>query len=483
MPIDNTVYDEAFAKYQNTRIEHWNRIALRSEQWTGWGDSYHRRLEEIYRFLIPPGQRILELGCSEGNLLAVLDSERAVGVDFSAEMIGRAKQRYPEIEFIVADAHSFHLDDAFDVIILSDLLNDVWDVQELLEQMRQYSSKRTRVIINIYSRLWEIPLRGAQRLKLAKPNLQQNWLTVEDLNNLLTLSGFEIIRQWAEFLMPFNIPLLDYLSNRYLAKIWPFRYLCLANFLVARPVQRNEDRKSKPTVSVIIPARNEAGNIQAAFELIPSMGRETDLVFVEGHSDDNTVEVIEREIEKHSNIPSSLYRQPGVGKGDAVRIGFGEARGDILMILDADLTVPPDNLVRFYEAICSGKGEFVNGVRLVYPMEQEAMQYLNLVGNKLFGILFSWLLGQNIRDTLCGTKVLWREDYERIAANRSYFGEFDPFGDFDLLLGAAKLNLKIIELPIRYRRRAYGATNIHRWQHGLLLIRMAIFAARRLKFV
>ncbi|MDP2724847.1 MAG: glycosyltransferase family 2 protein [Syntrophales bacterium] len=178
-----------------------------------------------------------------------------------------------------------------------------------------------------------------------------------------------------------------------------------------------------------------------------------------------------------------MLRQSGVGKGDAVRLGFAHAKGDILMILDADLTVPPECLPRFYDVLHRGKGEFANGVRLVYPMEKEAMRFLNLMGNKFFSRAFSWLLGQPIKDTLCGTKTLWKSDYDRIVANRSHFGDFDPFGDFDLLFGAAKLNIKIHEVPIRYMERSYGATNIQRWRHGWLLLKMVFFAVRRIKFV
>jgi glycosyltransferase involved in cell wall biosynthesis len=213
------------------------------------------------------------------------------------------------------------------------------------------------------------------------------------------------------------------------------------------------------------------------------MGRGTELVFVEGHSHDDTHAAIEREIAAHPDRPARLYRQAGRGKGDAVRLGFERARGDVLMILDADLTVPPEDLPRFYAALVSGKGEFINGVRLVYPMEKQAMRFLNLVGNKFFSLAFSWLLGQPVKDTLCGTKVLWHADYRLIEANRAYFGDFDPFGDFDLLFGAARLNLKIVDLPIRYRERSYGTSNIQRWKHGLLLLRMVLFAARRIKFI
>jgi glycosyltransferase involved in cell wall biosynthesis len=256
--------------------------------------------------------------------------------------------------------------------------------------------------------------------------------------------------------------------------------LALSNLVIARPTP---ERAPEPLVSVVIPARNESGNIKAIFERVPQMGRGTELVFVEGHSKDDTYAAIEREIAAHPSTPSLLLRQTGIGKADAVRLGYAKAKGDVLMILDADLTVPPEDLPRFYEALVSGKGEFINGVRLVYPMEKEAMRTLNFLGNKFFSVAFSWLLGQAIKDTLCGTKVMWKKDYDKVAANRSYFGDFDPFGDYDLIFGAAKLNLKIIDLPIRYRERTYGSTNISRWKHGLLLLRMVVFAARRIKFV
>jgi glycosyltransferase involved in cell wall biosynthesis len=241
--------------------------------------------------------------------------------------------------------------------------------------------------------------------------------------------------------------------------------------------------EAEPLVSVVVPARNEAGNVPAVFERLPEMGAGTELIFVEGHSSDGTYEAIEREMGKRRRPRTKLFRQTGRGKGDAVRLGFARANGGVLMILDADLTVPPEDLPRFYEAWRSRQGEFINGVRLVYPMQERAMRFFNLAGNKFFSLAFTWLLGQSVKDTLCGTKVLSRADYERIAANRAYFGEIDPFGDFDLIFGAARLNLKIVDLPVRYRERTYGETNIRRWSHGALLLKMVLLAMRRIKFV
>lgn len=474
----NPPFDEAGVEYQQTRKARWDSVAKKRDHWRGMGRWYHHRLIEIYRYLVNPNQRILEIGCGTGTLIARLQPSHGTGIDFSAEMIARAKLHHPEIEYHQIDAHDLSaINGEFDVIIFSDTVNDLWDVQRALEQVKKFCTPHTRLILNFYNHVWQLPLTIAQSLNLAAPMLSQNWLTPEDIDNMLRLAGFESIRFMQEILWP--LPLGGF-ANRYLVKLWPFYNFALSNFVIARPAAQ---QVKQPSVSVVIAARNEAGNIKSIFERVPKMGSKTELIFVEGHSRDNTYETIADEIPLHPLTPSLLLRQTGIGKADAIRLGFEKASADILVILDADLTVPPEDLPRFYDAIVSGKGEFINGVRLVYPMEKEAMRTLNFIGNKLFSMTFSWLLGQPIKDTLCGTKVMWKEDYEKIAANRSYFGDFDPFGDFDLIFGAAKLNRKIIDLPIRYRDRTYGTTNISRWKHGILLFRMVAFAARRIKFV
>lgn len=469
--------------YQKQRIAHWERVANRQRKWYHFGRYYHNRVIQIYKFYTPPGLRILELGCGKGDLLAALSPSQGVGIDFSPSNIQQAGKEYPFLQFYCMDAHDLSgLDGKFDVIILSDLINDLWDVQMVFEQIRPLTHFRSRVIVNFYSRLWELPLTLAEKLGLAKPNLNQNWLTSDDINNLLNLSRFEVIRHWSEILCPFYLPLISSFLNRVLVRFWPFKHLALTNFIASRPKVESH-RNQEPSVSVVIAARNEAGNITDLFQRLPRLGSEMEIVFVEGHSTDNTYEIIKEQIRRNSGWSCQLYKQFGKGKGDAIRLGFDHAKMDVLMVLDADLTVMPEDLQRFYMALVEGTGDFINGVRLVYPMEDEAMRIFNLLGNKFFSIAFSWLLGQPIKDTLCGTKVLWREDYRLIRENRAYFGDFDPFGDFDLLFGASKIFLKIVDLPIRYRQRVYGETNIDRWRHGFLLLRMVVNAARLLKFV
>ncbi len=466
--------------YRYARVAYWDSVNSKPVQ--RWSAYYRDRLLVTYRQLIAEGSSVLELGCGRGALLAGLKPGIGVGIDFSGPAVRAARQEHPHLQFIEADVVDLDLGGmTFDYIVVSELVNDLWDVQQLLEQIHRYCKPETRVIFNFYSHLWNLPLTAAQKIGIATPRLDQNWLAPQDMRNLLEISGFQPLRTWAETIVPVHIPLVADFANRYLGKIFPFRYLAMANFMVARPVPKPS--AVAPSVSVIVAARNESGHIDELMARIPEMGAGTEIIFVEGNSTDDTYEAIERAIAKNPDRNCKLLKQPGKGKGDAVRTGFDAAKGDVLMILDADITVPPEDLPRFYQLIEDGSAEFVNGVRLVYPMEGEAMRFANLLGNKFFSWAFSWLLGQSIRDTLCGTKVLRRSDYARIAANRAYFGDFDPFGDFDLLFGAAKLNLKIQEVPIRYRARRYGETNISRWKHGWLLLKMVAFAARRIKFI
>jgi len=469
--------------YNEERIISWDRVAKRLGSLGTVRNYYHSRLQEIYKLNIREGSRVLELGCGSGDLLASLNPSEGVGIDFSEEMLEIARSRYPDLTFYLQDVQQLALDEIFDFIILSDLVNDVEDVQKVFEVVKTHCDSNTRIVLNFYSHLWSTPLSLAQMIGWATPTLLQNWLNVSDIRGLMDLADLEPIRSTKEVLWPVKTPVIDSLFNRYLVRLWPFKYFALTNVMIARVQPENTEVDQSLSVSIVCAARNEEGHIEEIIERIPELGRHTELIFVEGNSTDDTYNKIEKEIAKNTHRDLSLYKQQGKGKGDAVRCGFQHATGDILMILDADMTVSPEDLARFYYAIASGKGEYINGVRLVYPMEEQAMRFLNILGNKFFSMAFSWLLGQPIKDCLCGTKVLTRENYLHIAENRSYFGDFDPFGDFDLIFGASKINLKFIDLPIRYKERRYGDTNIDRWSHGWLLLKMVFFAARRIKFV
>jgi len=410
---------------------------------------YHRYLEGLISFLVPAGKRVFEIPDTQENPVSIVHSTEGT----------------------------------FEYIVLSDVLGYVYDVQELLSSLRLLCTPRSRIVITQYSHLWEPLLRLASFLHLRRKSREQNWLSRHDIANFLTLSGYEVIKSGGKMLFPLYIPLLTPLLNRVLANLPLINRLCLINYIVARPRPKGTP-DPLPSLSIIVAARNEAGTIKRIIDELPTVGSFTELIFVEGNSTDNTREEIARRVTEYQGDKRlSWAMQDGKGKGDAVRKGFAMAQGDILMIYDADMTVPASEIARFYDAIASGIGEFINGSRLVYPMEKESMRLLNYFANKLFGATFSWVLDERLKDTLCGTKVLWKNDYADIERGRVFFGDFDPFGDFDLLFGAAKLNRKIVDMPVHYKERTYGSTNISRFRHGWLLIKMVIFSLRKIKFI
>jgi SAM-dependent methyltransferase len=453
-------------------------FAAEEARWRRRNQTYHRLLESVYRFQIPPGRRVLEIGSGSGDLLAALRPAAGVGVDVSARMVERARSRHPELRFEVVAGEELDLGETFDYVVLSDVTPFVHDLLALFERLKAHAHPGTRVVISSYSRAWRPIIRLAEILRLKAWLPIRNWVSPQDVRNLLELSGFEVISGSARILTPKRIPLLTSFLNGFLANVWPFNQLCLTFWMVARP---EPEPTEEQTVSVICPCRNEAGHIPPLVRRLPQLGSATELVFVEGGSTDDTRAEIERQITLHPDLDISLVEQPGRGKGDAVRTGFAAAKHDVLVILDGDLSVAPEDLPKFYRALVAGRAELVNGSRLVYDVEPGSMRFLNMLGNRTFSRLFKAITGQHVKDTLCGTKMIARRDYEQIAASRSYFGDFDPFGDFDLLFGAARLNLKIVDMPVRYRPRTYGTTNISRWRHGLLLLRMTFFAFWKFK--
>lgn len=461
-------------------LEFYRRTAYQRERWNKRNRYYHRLLEKYYAFIIPQGERVLEIGCGSGDLLNAVRPSYGVGIDFVPEMIEMAKLKYANCHFYTGDAENIQLEETFDYIIISDTLGCLWDAQIAMRNVRKLCHTQTRIVISQYNFLWEPVIKILECLGLKQKSPNANWFSNKDVVNLLELEDFQVIKTERKILFPLNIPLLSVFLNGFTGNLPVLDRLCLVSLIVARLLPKEDIQAS---VSIIVPARNERGNIENAVKRTPAFGASQEFIFIEGNSSDNTYEEMERVKAAYPEKNIKLMRQTGKGKGNAVREAFDAATGDILMILDADLTVSPEELPKFYEALCRNKGEFINGCRLVYPMDKNAMRFLNLLGNKFFGWFFSYLLSQPLKDTLCGTKVLFRKDYETIKANRAYFGDFDPFGDFDLLFGAAKQNLKITEVIIRYKDREYGSTQISRFKHGILLFRMSFFAARKIKFI
>ena len=459
------------------------KLAGERDHWMARHPYYYEEEWRYMQFLVPPGRRVLVLGCGNGHLLNALAPSAGVGIDFSPSKIAKAKQTYPGLTFLCDDVENLkqapELTEPFDAIVMPDTIGSLDDCLATLQDLHRFCKPQTRLIVSYYARLWDPVMVLYAKFSLSHRFVRRNWLTSQDIANLFQLADFDVVKREWRMLVPFRLFGLGRLINRFIAPLPLIRQLNLRNYVVARPLPKAID--AKPSASIVIPCRNERGNIEAAVQRIPLFCPDIEIIFVEGHSSDDTWDEVQRVRDVYSRRNIKAFKQPGKGKGDAVRKGFAEAGGEVLMILDADLTMPPEDLPKYYDALTGGKGEFINGSRLVYPMENQAMQFLNHIANYVFARLFTFLLGQRYTDTLCGTKVLLRRDYEDIARNRSYFGDFDPFGDFDLIFGAARLNLKTAEVPIRYAAREYGETNISRFRHGWLLLRMVVFAFMKLK--
>jgi len=524
------------------RVAAWfDRYAAERSNWRRRNRYYYDELERLAQRTIPPGARVLELGCGTGDLLAAVRPSLGVGLDVSEAMLREARWRHlpakaggtpargakgakeSTLLFFRADAHDLPLNTTFDYVICSDLLGHLEDIQLLLERLQGVCHAGTKVFISYWNFAWQPVLSAAERLGLKMPQGAQNWLGMADVDNLLALTDYATLERGTRLLLPAPVPLFAMLFNHALIRLPFLRLMGLITHWVVQPAV--QPRAETLSCSVIIPCRNEEGNIESCIDRLPSLGTHTEVIFVDGASTDGTRDKIlelieryheERDIKLIDQVPvtppppetapfaattRSTYQaqvpqdaQPQaraaadapvrmlkLGKGDAVRKGFAAASGDVLFILDSDLTVPPEDLPKFLEPIATRRAEFVNGTRLVYPLDGEAMKPWRYAGNKFFSVVFTWLLGQPIKDTLCGTKVLRKRDYGRLAANRSVFGDFDPFGDFDLLFGAAHLGLRILEVPIRYRRRTYGVTKVNVVEHGPMLLRMSVIGFRRLK--
>lgn len=486
--ISGKLIDSGYQSAFKAQIRsYFDRVAANLDRWNQRNQYYYQDLDRLHQFLIPPGSRVLEIGCGTGSLLAGLDPKIGVGIDFSESVIQIAQAKYPHLNFYCLDAETLSPDDLnfaelqFDFIVLSGVLGHLSDVQQVLSRLHPFCHSRTRLILTFHNFLWQPLLHLAEKIGQRRPQPPQSWLSMTDVLNLLRITGYLPLRSSRRFLCPKRIPIIAPVLNRFAAHLPIINHLCLTNYIVAK--SQVASTQQNYSCSVIVPARNEAGNIHDAIARLPQLGSHTEVIFIEGHSQDQTWDEIQKVVQQgHPKFSLKAFQQTGKGKGDAVRLGFAQATGDILMILDADLTVQPEDLPHFYEVIASDRGEFINGSRLVYPRSGQAMPWLNNWANKFFSLAFSFLLGQPIKDTLCGTKVLRRDDYEKIAAGRSYFGDFDPFGDFDLLFGATKLGLHLVDVPVRYQPRTYGASNIAHFREGLVLLRMCIYASKKIKF-
>ncbi len=460
------------------------------ERWIVRSRYYYDTILRLLQGIVPPGRRVLEIGCGTGHALAGLRPAVGVGVDLSAAMLALAQEKYPTLEFhhqageeLSLPAHEVRGGaGGFDFVTMVNVVGELADVLGAFKRLRAVVRPQTRIVIVYYNHLWEplVGLAAALGLKLANPT--QNWLSLPDLRGFLHLAGFEVVKAGARMPCPKYIPGLAPLANDVVGRLPLFQRAGFIHFVVARPREPLPKPPREYSCSVVVPCKDEEDNVAAIPARVPHMGRFTEIVFVDDRSTDRTAARVRETMAAHPDRRITLVPGPGEGKGAAVRAGLAHATGDVFMILDADMTVMPEDLPAFFEALTENAGEFINGTRMVYPLNPQAMRTGNVLGNKAFAAVFTFLLEQRITDTLCGTKAVMRDGYARIQEVRDEFGGVDRWGDYDWLFGAARSNLKIVELPVHYIERLAGESKMtKRVRHGVVMLRMCWVALRKLR--
>jgi hypothetical protein len=416
---------------------------------SGKNSYYNENIRKLYASIVRPGKSVLEIWCGSGNTLSCTYTMGAAGRNEG-----------------IRHASSAHLgkSGSFDYILVHDAAEYTHDIWEMLESLKGKSRKGTYVIISFINPVWEPVIKIANALGVRVKDKAHNHISRHLIRDMLEFNDFSVLLEGQRMLVPKRVPVVSRFFNAYACNVPVLRRLCLVQYMVAR-YDGSREKKRNLSCSVIIPCFNEEGNIRSAIGRVPKMGRFTEVVVVDDGSKDGTAQAVRSVMRKKRHVKLVTY-EGNRGKGYAVKHGFEKATGDVLMILDADMTVPPEELPRFFLLLEEGKGQFINGTRMIYPMEEQAMKGLHVIGNYVFGKIFSWLLGRRISDTLCGTKVLMRKDYEKIEMGKC------KWGDFDLLFGAAKLRLSIVEVPVHYMKRVAGESKMKTWKHGFVLLKM-----------
>lgn len=455
---------EAIRKHFDSIAPDFDRYKLRNRY-------YHSGIKKLVSSIVPEGGKVLEVGCATGDLLDCVKAKEGLGVDFSERMVRIAGEKYPGLKFRTMDAENLDLNDKFDYVIMSNLLDYLEDIWSVLGEAKKVLTSDGKIIITTVNPVWEPIFRLGQKLNLKTPDTARNFITNKDIINLLELGGFEIIKEGLGMALPKYIPVISRFFNFLMPELPGLRQLCVMQYIVAK-IKRPRRELS---CSVIVPCHNEEGNVESLLRRTPKMGKFTELIVVDDGSTDRTAEKVNQEINRDLEVKLISYK-PNRGKGHAVKVGFDNARGEVIMILDADMAVMPEELPRFFRLFEEGLADFVNGTRLIYPMEKKAMPIINYVGNKIFNLILSWLMEQRVSDTLCGTKALFKKDYKNIRMKDT------SWGDFDLLVGAGKLCLKIREMPVHYKERTAGESKMKVFKHGWVLLGVCWRGLRELKF-
>ena len=425
---------------------------------------YHDRIRRFYQQIIPRGSRVLEIGCARGDLIASVEPSYGLGIDISGNMVEEAKRKYPDLDFRQGEIEALPPRTDFDYIILSNLVDYIEDLYLFFYRLKDWTNDNTKIVITNFNPLWAPVVRMQAKLWLRVPEAQRNFVTLLDICNILDVLGYDVSESGYRLISPLYIPLVSFFLNKLVPRLYAINNLSSTQYVVCRRKQAASKRDAL-SCTVVVPCHNEEGNVEECVKRIPTVGRATEIIIVDDGSTDKTYDIAQRLSREDPRVRMIRFDK-NRGKANAVKAGFDNATGDVLVILDADMAVMPEEIPKFFNTIADGRAEFVNGTRMVYPIEKEAMKFANYIGNKIFGIVLSVIVGQRNTDTLCGTKGLLKRHWQHIDMKGH------GWGDFDLLYGAARLKLKMVEMPVRYKKRMSGRSKMKALRHGLGMLKI-----------
>lgn len=443
--------------------KHFDAIAKDYDYYKKKNGYYHTQIKKFYKQIIPEGSSVLEVGCATGDLLDYLKPSYGLGIDISRNMIEEAKRKHPGLDLVHGEISSIFARSDFDFIILSNLLDYIDDIYTFFVSLKRWMGEYTKLIINHNNPLWAPLIRIGAKFWLRTADAKRNFVTLRDACNLLEVLDFDISEKGFRLILPIYIPVVSHLVNKLFPRLYGINNFSSLQYIICRKRQL-ASKKKQLSCTVVIPCHNEEQNLVECVRRVSSPGSFTEIIIVDDGSIDNTFQIAKQISEQDPRV-RAIRLEKNLGKGNAVKVGFDNARGDVLIILDADMTVAPEDIPKFFNTIADGAAEFVNGTRMIYPMEKKAMKFLNFFGNKMFGVITSIILGQRNTDVLCGTKALLKRHYKYIKI------EDCKWGDFDLLYGAAKLKLKLVEMPVHYKKRVSGSSKMKAIKHGIGMIR------------
>lgn len=356
----------------------------------------------------------------------------------------------------------------YDCIVLSDMFEVNDDILGLLKLLKKNLNNDGTILLTSITPIWDGVLSILEMLNLKNKSKKRSYIHLNKLSAVLDTINFQITGKRTRQYFPFKLFYFGNIINNFLEIILYFFNFGIRSYFTIKEI---EDTAEKDVLSktIIVPAKNEEGNLNELINRIPYLGNNVEVIISCGISNDNTLGMAKSL--KSDNFIIKVIEQTSKGKANAVWEACEQSSNDLIAILDADLSVDPEELSSFFELIETKKCDFVNGTRLIYSMEKGSMRFINNFGNRLFQYVVSKIIRLPLTDSLCGTKVFKKNLYEKIKKWQSVVKIKDPFGDFDLLFAAAYSSQKIVEYPIHYRARKYGTTQIRRFKDGFKLIK------------